>query len=381
MSINHKPWYKKWWGVILAILIWPFFLLWFIWSKSTKAKGFKIAASIGVILLALIIFGAMLSKTPTSTDVSNKQPVSLDSLNNQSATILVAATVRTEQQMSAGQADAAQSNPIGSNSAFEKWGKTVQSKTDSNTDTAYSQAVAIYTSHKMSVPSELAAWKKDNFATYGDISIWQFAEFNNLLSLSTTDESTATSAYKQYQSDLAKAISDIKQLSPSATVTQPTITNTAPTQTPTASIASLNAQAVPILTPVLTDFENQMSTGQADATQSNAGDVNSAFHTWETNEQGKQDVANGKEQIDAYNKADNAYYNAHQAAPTALDSWSSDAGNLPGDISTWANAEEMVAEDQVTGSSSLSSDQQTAASALQQYQSDLAKTKADLAQL
>ncbi len=234
MSVNNKPWYKKWWGAILAILIWPFFLLWFIWAKSTKTKPFKIAGTIGVILLTLIVFGAMLTKTPVT---------------------------------------------------------------------------------------------------------------------------------------------------PNSKATQLTATNTAPTQTPTVSIASLNAQAVPILTPVLTAFESQMAIGQSDARQSNAGDVSSAFHVWETSEQDKQNVANSNEQVTAYNKADNAYYNAHQTAPTALSNWDTDAGNLPGDITQWANAEEMVAEDQVTGSSSLSSDQQTANTDLQQYQSDLAKAKADINQL
>src|SRR5665213_1291081 len=129
-------------------------------------------------------------------------------------------------------------------------------------------------------------------------------------------------------------------------------------QAPTVSLATLNAQAVPIITPVLTDFEQQMTQGQADAAESNAGDVSSAFHTWETAEGDKENVANGNEEVTAYNKADNAYFNAHQAEPTALSNWSDDAGNVYGDITTWANAEQVVAVDNVTGSSSLSTDQQ-----------------------
>ena len=162
---------------------------------------------------------------------------------------------------------------------------------------------------------------------------------------------------------------------------QTTQTATKTTQTPTVSLATLNAQSVSDLTPVLTDFEQQMATGQADAQQNNAGDVNSAFHAWETNEQDKQNVANNHEYSTAYNKADNAYYNAHQTAPAALDNWDNDAGNLPGDISGWANAEEVVADDQAATGSVSTSDQQSANTALQQYKSDLAKAKADLAQL
>lgn len=151
--------------------------------------------------------------------------------------------------------------------------------------------------------------------------------------------------------------------------------------TPTVSMATLNAEAVPILTPVLADFQSQMATGQADAQLSNAGDINSAFHVWETNEGDKQNVANNKEYSNAYNKADNNYYNANQTAPAALNNWDSDAGNLPGDITQWADAEETVAQDHVTGSSSLASDQQTAATDLQNYQTDLSKAQADLEQL
>lgn len=152
-------------------------------------------------------------------------------------------------------------------------------------------------------------------------------------------------------------------------------------QTPTISLTTLNAQSVTVLTPILTDFEQQMSQGQSYATESNAGVVSSNFHAWETAEQGKENVSNNKEQVEAYNKVANAYYNAHQTAPDTLSDWDTDAGDLPGDITQWANAEELVADDNVTGSSSLSSDQQSAITTLQQYQSDLAKAKADLAQL
>lgn len=152
-------------------------------------------------------------------------------------------------------------------------------------------------------------------------------------------------------------------------------------QKPTESIASLNAKAVALFNPVMADLEQQMTTGQADAQQNNAGNVNSAFHTWETNETDKQNVTNNSEVTKAYNTADNAYYNAHQTAPNALNNWDNDAGNLPGDISTWASAEQVVVGDQVTGSSTLSSDLKTAANDLQQYQNDLAKAKADTQQL
>ena len=54
---QKKEWYKKWWGVIIALVIWPLFAIWYI-SQKTKwnntAKGFAI---IGVIILAVLIYG------------------------------------------------------------------------------------------------------------------------------------------------------------------------------------------------------------------------------------------------------------------------------------------------------------------------------------
>jgi hypothetical protein len=54
---QKKEWYKKWWGVIIALVIWPLFAIWYI-SQKTKwnntTKGFTI---IGVIILAVLIYG------------------------------------------------------------------------------------------------------------------------------------------------------------------------------------------------------------------------------------------------------------------------------------------------------------------------------------
>lgn len=326
-----------------------------------------------------------------------KLVASLSTLNDKSAQILATATNNTEKLMTTGQTVAAQKGALTTNppSSFQQWRKTVQQTTDSNTDNAYNQATALYRNANEPIPVFLNNWKKDNFAAYSDIGIWQLMEVTVLVdnqggsssSSVKSDQSTLATDYNAYLGDVSKAIADIKKLSPNVTVNQPSQSSTSVTATssgapsPSVSVATLNSQSVTILTPVLTDFENQMTTGQADAQQSNAGDVSSAFHAWETNEQDKQNVSNNNEVTNAYNKADNAYYSAHQTAPDALSNWNSDAGNLPGDITKWANAEELVAQDNVTGSSSLSSNQQTAATDLQTYNSDLAKAKADLAQL
>jgi energy-coupling factor transporter transmembrane protein EcfT len=152
------------------------------------------------------------------------------------------------------------------------------------------------------------------------------------------------------------------------------------TQTPAVSMSTLNAGAVAVFTPELTDLSNQMTTGQTDASQVGASDYGSSFNTWSQNEKDSQNVTNNNNVTKAYNTADNAYYNAHQTAPSALDSWNTDAGDVVSDITKWADAQETVFGDQVSGTDP-SSDQQTVKTDYQQYQTDLAMAQADVRQL
>lgn len=157
-------------------------------------------------------------------------------------------------------------------------------------------------------------------------------------------------------------------------------TTTKPAATTTASLATLNADAVADFNPVITDLSGQMTKGQSYATQSDAINASSSFHTWEQAEQDSQNVTNNKEVTTAYNKAANAYYDAHQTAPAAIDSWDTDMGAVVSDITQWSDAEWLLFGQQASGS--VTSDQQQAVkTALQQYQSDLAKAQADVAQL
>ncbi len=53
---QKKEWYKNWWGIIIALIIWPLFALWYITKKaqwSDEKKGFAI---IGVIILTVVMF-------------------------------------------------------------------------------------------------------------------------------------------------------------------------------------------------------------------------------------------------------------------------------------------------------------------------------------
>jgi hypothetical protein len=241
---QSKSWYTRWWGIIIAILILPYFLIWFFWAKTKWSTRRKILATVAVPILSvplLIVDGAMLSALSGG---STQQPVSTSNV--------------------------AAKSPV-----------------------------------KKTAPS-----------------------------IRTSKKSTSTTA------------------KPANTPTSSTTATTS--QAPTESIATLNAQAVALFNPVLTDFEQQMSQGQADAAQSNAASVSSSWHSWETDEQDSKNVSNNNEVTTAYNKADNAYFNAHQTAPAALDNWDTDAGDIPGDISNWANDEQLVIGDELFGNSSTS---------------------------
>lgn len=371
VTAQPKPWYKKWWGVIIAILLLPYFLLWFVWAKTKWTRFVKVGATIILIGLCVLDLAICLSW-------ASSQPAQLASSK----------TAVTKKQ----------SKPVPAQSEYANANQIVQTLKAHNvpcTNVIKDTGLSTFTGATSDVWIETAPG--DSAAQFGgtankgtDTEIVVFknhvdaAAYANIPSGADTNHETilgtnwAIDAASPAVANIRKVLGGtIATRTPAATVKPATTA----TQIPTESIATLNTQSVAILSPVLTDFEQQMSQGQADADQSNAGDVSSAFHTWETAEQDKENVTNNDETTTAYNNADNAYYNAHQTAPNALSNWDSDAGDLPGDITEWANAEELVAEDNVTGSSSLSSDQQQASGDLQQYKTDLAAAETDISQL
>lgn len=48
-SVTKKPWHKKWWGVLILLGIWPYFLAWWAWTKTEWHKFAKIILTIPAI--------------------------------------------------------------------------------------------------------------------------------------------------------------------------------------------------------------------------------------------------------------------------------------------------------------------------------------------
>jgi hypothetical protein len=83
---KSRPWYKKWWGVIIVILILPYFLVWFIWAKLKWSRTLKISATAVLIVLCVldvVWFSSWASTQPiqpvasrTTTSTHQAQPAS-----------------------------------------------------------------------------------------------------------------------------------------------------------------------------------------------------------------------------------------------------------------------------------------------------------------
>jgi hypothetical protein len=53
-----KPWYQKWWGIILIIIFLPFVILYLVWKKTNWNKWVKITITAAFVIIAIISSGA-----------------------------------------------------------------------------------------------------------------------------------------------------------------------------------------------------------------------------------------------------------------------------------------------------------------------------------
>lgn len=81
MNMKSKEWYRKWWGIIIAILILPFFVIWYAWVKSKWSKNMKIGATAVAGLFIIIALASSSSSKPETTTASktNSQTVATQS--------------------------------------------------------------------------------------------------------------------------------------------------------------------------------------------------------------------------------------------------------------------------------------------------------------
>lgn len=85
---EKKEWYKSCLGMIVAFLIWPIFIVWYVWERTNWDKKVKWGITAAVVLL-LIIVGFGMSNTPTTTTTLPKNtinPTEQPAANNTPAT-------------------------------------------------------------------------------------------------------------------------------------------------------------------------------------------------------------------------------------------------------------------------------------------------------
>lgn len=85
---QHKPWYRKSWGIIIVIFILPYFLLWYLWAKTSWRKGLKVLITAPLAIAVLIslgitvaIFNSGGSDNSSTSDTSSSQADSSSQTN------------------------------------------------------------------------------------------------------------------------------------------------------------------------------------------------------------------------------------------------------------------------------------------------------------
>ena len=102
-NIKKKAWYKSGWGLVIAILFFPYFLLWYMWKKTNWTKEVKIAITAGFILINIVAFSgdgtdknisqqteqkSAIAETKTDTAVVDTQEVKSVEASKEDAPIL-----------------------------------------------------------------------------------------------------------------------------------------------------------------------------------------------------------------------------------------------------------------------------------------------------
>lgn len=68
-----KPWYKKWWGIIALVCVWPASIIWYIWKKTNWRKDTKIGIS--VVFGLIFLFSTIAASSKPAPAPQNVQPV------------------------------------------------------------------------------------------------------------------------------------------------------------------------------------------------------------------------------------------------------------------------------------------------------------------
>lgn len=83
---SSKPWYRKWWGILIVICIWPYFFIWYVWKKARWPKAVRIVATAACAFVALMSIGLVAATSNPQTTKNSANSSNVVSQNSQSAT-------------------------------------------------------------------------------------------------------------------------------------------------------------------------------------------------------------------------------------------------------------------------------------------------------
>ncbi len=69
-KVTSKSWYTKWWGIIIAILFFPVFLIWYSWATSKWPIAVKVIVTVVMSIILLSAIGGGSSKQPAQPQAS-----------------------------------------------------------------------------------------------------------------------------------------------------------------------------------------------------------------------------------------------------------------------------------------------------------------------
>lgn len=68
---QKKAWYKNWWGVVIVIMVLPFFAIWYVWAKTQWSNKAKWITTVLIIIFSMGMIGSTEQNNNSQPTISN----------------------------------------------------------------------------------------------------------------------------------------------------------------------------------------------------------------------------------------------------------------------------------------------------------------------
>lgn len=129
---KQKDWYKKPWGIVVAVLLFPIFIIWYAWVKSNWSKNTKlIITAISALILVTAMFTSPKQETKSQPTSQQTKTSTTSEKQNTEQQVEVAFDVPTllgknidQIRVVLGTPTDSQIEPSGAQSDFDTWDNT-----------------------------------------------------------------------------------------------------------------------------------------------------------------------------------------------------------------------------------------------------------------